>query len=126
MEWLRSSFCYSHSITCHSLAQRTIIVLQKYYVAKYDIVDTMSLFMCTAIVMEVLESSRNFSKIIFIFHFLLKVFYINLCLHKPEWVSRDLSLYNCTVEFFGASQDFFIQMLHVEGGNLILEYMGFG
>lgn len=41
------------------------------------------------------------------FYFLLKVLYINLCLHKPEWVSRDLSLYNCTVEFFGVSQDFF-------------------
>jgi len=30
------------------------------------------------------------------------------------------------VKFFGVSQDFFIQMLHVEGGNLILEYMDFG
>lgn len=82
--------------------------------------------MCTTMVMEALESSGNFSKIIFILHFLLKVLYINPCLHKPEWVSRDLSLYNCTGEFFGVSQDFFIQMLHVEGGNLILEYMGFG
>ncbi|CAN8203373.1 unnamed protein product, partial [Coccothraustes coccothraustes] len=52
--------------------------------------------------------------------------YINLCLHKPEGLSKDLSLYNCIVDFFGASQDFFIQMLHVEGGSLILEYMGFG
>lgn len=77
-------------------------------------------------VMEALESSGNVSKIILIFNFFLKVFYINPCLHKPEWVSRDLSLYNCTVEFFGVSQDFLIQMLHVEGGNLILEYMGFG
>lgn len=69
--------------------------------------------MCTAMVMGVLESSGNPSKIILLFRFLLKVLYINRCLHKPEWVSRDLSLYNCTVEFFGVSQDFFIQMLHV-------------
>lgn len=88
--------------------------------------DTVYLYICTAMVMEALESSGNVSKIILIFNFFLKAFYINPCLHKPEWVSRDLSLYNCTVEFFGVSQDFFIQMFHVEGGNLILEYMGFG
>lgn len=77
-------------------------------------------------VMELLESFGNFNKIIFIFHFLLNLLYINLCLHKPEGLSKDLSLYNCIVDFFRVSQDFFIQMLHVEGGNLILEYMGFG
>lgn len=86
----------------------------------------MSLCVSTAMVMELLESFRNFSKIILIFHFLLKLLYINLCLHKPEGLSKDLSLYNCIVDFFRVSQDFFIQMLHVEGGNLILEYMGFG
>lgn len=77
-------------------------------------------------VMELLESFGNFSKIILIFHFPLKLLYINLCLHKPEGLSKDLSLYNYIVDFFGVSQDFSIQMLHVEGGNLILEYMGFG
>lgn len=76
-------------------------------------------------VMELLESFRNFSKIILIFRFLLKLLYINLCLHKPEGLSKDLSLDNCIADFFWVSQDFFIQMLHVEGGNLILEYMGF-
>lgn len=86
----------------------------------------MYLYMCNAMVMEVLESSGNVSKNIFVLHLFLKVFYINQCLHKSEWVSKDLSLCNCRVEFFGVSQDFFIQMLHVEGGNLILEYMGFG
>lgn len=89
------------------------------------LLDTVSLCICTAMVMELLESFGNFSKIMLIFHFLLKFLYINLCLHKPEGLSKNLSLYNCLVDFFGVSQDFFIQMLHVEGGNLILEYMGF-
>lgn len=67
----------------------------------------MSLCICTAMVMELLESFGNFGKIIFIFHFLFKLLCINLCLHKPEGLSRGLSLYNCIVEFFWSNSGLF-------------------
>lgn len=66
-------------------------------------------------VMELLESFGNFSKIILIFHFLLKLLYINLCLHKPEGLSRDLGLYNCIVEFFWSKSGLFYSNVACRG-----------